>query len=72
MSPSNAALVTRLRPENGSSRTRKRGWILDLEPVLEPTRAVRRAEPLRDDALVAKRAGVFEDDLAIDDRVSVG
>src|SRR6476660_7349668 len=38
--------------------------VLDLEPMVDPAGAVRRTEPLRDDALAAERAGMFEEDCA--------
>src|SRR5215472_18197213 len=39
--------------------------VLDLEPVIDPAGAVRRAEPLRHDAFAAERAGMLEDDSAV-------
>ena len=41
-----------------------RGRIFDLESVIDAARAVVRTEPLRDHALTAERACLFEDDSA--------
>ena len=53
----------------GLTPHRRRCRILDLEPVIDPSRAVRRAEPLRDDAFATKRAGVLVDAGAVADEV---
>jgi hypothetical protein len=45
--------------------------IFDLDPLLRSTGAVRRAEPLRHDALAAEFAGLPIDDIAVADIVRV-
>ncbi len=44
---------------------RRRRRVLDLEPVIDPSRAVQRAEPLRHDALAAETASVLVDDRTV-------
>ena len=39
--------------------------VLDLEPVIDPAGAVRRAEPLGYDALASERAGVLVEDRTV-------
>src|SRR5215510_10756593 len=41
------------------------GRVLDLEPMVDAAGAIRRAEPLRHDALATESAGVFEDSRSI-------
>jgi hypothetical protein len=44
---------------------RRRGRILNLQPVLDPAGSIRRAEPLAHDPLTAERASVLEDHRAL-------
>src|SRR6516225_7136741 len=46
-------------------RHRWRCRVLDLQPAIGATGSVRRAKPLRHDALASERAGVLVDDRAI-------
>jgi hypothetical protein len=39
----------------------RRCGVFDLAPIVDPTAAVGRAEPLRHDTLAAERAGMLED-----------
>src|SRR5262249_48553410 len=55
----------------GLTLDRRRRRILDLEPVIDPSRAVRRAEPLRDNAFATKRAGMLVDAGAVADEVLI-
>src|SRR5262249_47892254 len=43
---------------------RRRGWVLELQPVLRPAAAIDRAEPLADDALEPELARVAKNDVA--------
>jgi hypothetical protein len=52
-------VLFRLAPDRGRCR------VLDLQPVIDPTGAVGRAEALRHDALAAERAGVLEEHRAV-------
>jgi hypothetical protein len=40
-------------------------WIFDLQPMRRPPRAIKRAEPLGDDAFTAQLADVLEEDVAV-------
>src|SRR6185503_708501 len=42
-----------------------RGRVLDLDPAIDAARFIRRAEPLRHNALTAERAGVLVEDRAV-------
>jgi hypothetical protein len=53
-----APIFFRLTPHGGCDR------ILDLEPVIDAARTVRRTEAFRDNAFAAEGAGVLEDDRA--------
>ena len=49
----------------GLSLYGRRGRVLDLEPVVDPTGAIGRAEALRHDAFATERAGVLENGRAV-------
>jgi hypothetical protein len=49
----------------GLALHRRRGRILDLEPMRRSPRAVGRAQPFRHDALATQLAGVVENDLGV-------
>src|SRR5262249_50212399 len=55
----------------GLALHRWRCRILDLKPVIDPSRAVRRAAPLRDNAFATKRASVLVDAGAVADEVLI-
>jgi hypothetical protein len=54
-----APIFFRLTPHGGCDR------ILDLEPVIEAARTVRRTETFRDNAFAAEGAGVLKDDRSL-------
>lgn len=56
--PLAAPILVRLTPNRRCRR------VLDLEPMVDSTGAVRRTQPLRDDVLAAEGAGMFEEDCA--------
>jgi hypothetical protein len=43
----------------------RRRRVLHLQPVIDPTSAIRRSEPFRNDAFATERASLLEDDLAV-------
>src|ERR1700730_5217363 len=53
------------------ARDCRRSRILDLQPAVRATGAVRGSQPLRDDALATERASLTVDDRAIRDEVRV-
>ena len=55
----------------GLARDRGRRRVLDLHPTVGASRAVRRAEALRHDALAAERASLAVNDRSIRDEVRV-
>jgi hypothetical protein len=73
ISPAGKSEVCRPRrlPSQSSSASRLTAGaagFLDLQPVIDPTGAVGRAEALRHDALAAERAGVLEENRAVADK----
>jgi len=49
----------------------RRRRVLDLDPAIVTARPIRRAQALRDNALAAKRTGLFVDDGAVDFEMAV-
>ena len=63
--PRNALRLKGLVPLLGLTRDRRRRRILDLQPAVGATGAIRGSQPLRHDALTAERASLTVDDRAV-------